>query len=136
MSAASRAGPRSLFVTASVLGLVVMATWTLVIKYLAPILWAAAERGAGRTAVVPVMWDFWWVAHLWLAWLLWRGHRRAFAAGAGIAAVEVVIVAVKFALFLGMPDWSFWNLLWFTNKMYVLMFFAVFLACLLKRGRA
>lgn len=32
--------------TASVFGLTVMAVWTLVIKFLAPLLWAVAERAA------------------------------------------------------------------------------------------
>jgi hypothetical protein len=131
------AGSGGAFVTASVLGLVVMAAWTLVIKYLAPLLWAVAERAAGRPVeAVPIMWDLWFVPHLGLAWLLWRRHPRAPAAGLVIAPVEIVIVAAKFALFLRAPDWTFWNLLWFTNKMYVLGFFVVFLAGLLKRGRA
>jgi hypothetical protein len=140
--AAVRGGPApaargGAFVTASVLGLVVMAAWTLVIKFLAPMLWAVGERAAGRPVEsVPIMWDFWFVPHLGLAWLLWRGHPLARAAGLVIAPVEIVIVTVKFALFLPAPDWTFWNLLWFTNKMYVLGFFVVFLVGLLKRGRA
>ena len=121
------------WVTASVFGLVVMATWTLSIKYVAPILWAAAERSAGHPVAAPIMWDFWWVAHLALAWLLWTGHRFARVAGYAVAVVEILIVARKFALFLRAPDWTFWKLLWFTNKVYVLGFFVVFLAALLRR---
>ena len=127
---------RPAWVTASVFGLVVMATWTLAIKYVAPILWAAAERSAGRDAVAPIMWDFWWVAHLALAWLFWTGHRFARMTGYVVAIVEIAIVAVKFVLFLRAPDWSFWKLLWFTNKIYVLGFFVVFLAALLRRRPA
>jgi len=119
-------------VTASVFGLVVMATWTLVIKYLAPLLYAAAERSAGRVVAAPILWDFWWVAHLALAWLLWNGHRLARPAGYAIAAVEIAIVLVKFVLFLRAPEWTFWRLLWFTNKIYVLGFFVVFLVALLR----
>jgi len=127
---------RPAWVTASVLGLVVMATWTVVIKYLAPCLWAVSERAAGRAdATAPVMWDFWWVAHLTLAWLLWRGHPLARPAGLVIAPVEIAIVAVKLALFARSPDASFWKLLWLTNKIYVLGFFIVFLAVLWRRGR-
>jgi hypothetical protein len=127
------AASRPAWVTASVFGLVVMATWTLAIKYVAPILWAAAERSAGREAVAPIMWDFWWVAHLALAWLLWTGHRLARMTGYAVAIVEIAIVAMKFVLFLRAPDWSFWKLLWFTNKIYVLGFFVVFLVALLRR---
>lgn len=128
---------RPAWVTASVLGLVVMATWTVVIKYLAPCLWAVSERAAGRAdAGAPVMWDFWWAAHLLLAWLLWRGHRLARPAGLIIAPAEIAIVAVKIALYSRRPDLSFWKLLWLTNKIYVLGFFSVFLGVLWKRGKA
>jgi hypothetical protein len=135
MTSAARAADR--FITASVFGLTVMAVWTLVIKFLAPLLWAVAERAGGREAVAPVMWDFWWVAHLALALLLWRRHRWAWSFGIGVAVVEIAIVAAKFFVYLrGLqaPDLSFWRLLWFTNKVYVLGFFLVFLPLLLRPG--
>jgi hypothetical protein len=121
--------------TLLVLGLVVMVTWTLVIKYLAPILYAFAETHAGRPPAsgAPIMWDFWWVAHLLLAWLMWRRHPRAWAAGVAIAVVEIGIVTVKFVDYLLHPDLSFWRLLWFTNKVYVLLYFIVLLFVLLVR---
>jgi hypothetical protein len=118
--------------TFSVLGLVAMAVWTLVIKYLAPVLYLVSERAAGRSLDgAPVMWDFWWVAHLALAWLFWHRHPAAWLAGIGVASVEVVIVSVKFALYMSRPDLSFWKLLWFTNKVYVLLFFILLLVLLL-----
>jgi hypothetical protein len=124
----TRAAAGNGWVTASVFGLVVMATWTLVIKFLAPALYVVAERAAGsRPAEAPVMWDFWWVAHLLLAWLLWRRHPRAVHLGTAVAAVETLIVSTKLALYAGRPDLSLWGLLWLTNKMYVLAFFAAFL---------
>lgn len=132
MTSPARSADR--FVTASVFGLTVMAVWTLVIKFLAPLLWAVAERAAGREAAAPVMWDFWWVAHLALALLLWRRHRQAWVFGVVVAAVEIAIVAIKFFVYLKAPDLSFWRLLWFTNKVYVLGFFLVFLPLLLRRG--
>jgi hypothetical protein len=128
----SGAGERGGWVTASVLGLVVMATWTLVIKFLAPVLYLVAERAAGRVpGEAPVMWDFWWVAHLLLAWLLWRRQPRARLFGIAVAGCETAIVAVKLALYLDRPDLSLWGLLWLTNKIYVLLFFVTFLALLL-----
>jgi hypothetical protein len=122
--------------TLAVFGLVVMVTWTLVIKYLAPALYFVAERSAGRPLErVPYMWDFWWVAHLALAWLLWRRHPLARNAGLVVAAVEIAIVAFKLALWFAHPDLSFWRLLWFTNKLYVLAYFLFLLVFLLRSGR-
>lgn len=126
------AGRSSGWVTFSVFGLVVMAAWTLVIKYLAPVMYLVAENAAGRTIErAPVMWDFWWVAHLVLAWLLWHRHRWARAAGLVVSISEILIVAVKLASYMARPDLSFWRLLWLTNKIYVLTFFLCFLVLLL-----
>jgi len=131
-----RAGAGDGLITIAVLGLVVMATWTLVIKYLTPILYVVSERAAGRSpGGAPVMWDFWWVAHVGLAWLLWRRHAWARAAGMAIAASEIAVVTVKFIAYVRRPDLSFWRLLWFTNKVYVLAFFIALLIVLLgKKG--
>ena len=121
--------------TACIVGLVVMATWTLVIKYVAPLLWALSETLAGRHAAAPIMWDFWWVAHLALARLIYLRQPVMWAAGTIIASVEILIVAVKLALYFRAPDFTFWNLLWLTNKMYVLVFFVWFLLLLMRGGR-
>ena len=122
------------WIVASVLGLVVMVTWTLVIKYLAPVLYAVSARAAsGGPAAPPIMWDFWWMAHLALAWLLWRRHRLAWSFGLAVSAVEIVIVTVKFVVYLRAPDLSFWRLLWFTNKVYVLGYFGTLFVVLLRR---
>ncbi len=125
---------RPCWVACAVFGLVVMVTWTLVVKYLAPILYVVSERAAGRApAQAPVMWDFWWVAHLALAWMLWRRHRRVWVFGLAVSSMEIVIVAVKLVAYVRAPDLSFWRLLWFTNKVYVLTFFVVLLVVLLRR---
>jgi len=119
----------------SAFGLVAMATWTLVIKYLAPLLWVIAERARGEAGgAAPIMWDFWWAAHLVLAWMLWRRHRWAWMTGMTVAGIEVAIVSIKFLLYADDPDGSFWKLLWLTNKIYVLLFF-LFLLVLLSRYR-
>jgi hypothetical protein len=127
--------PRPRWITATVAGLLVMIVWTMVIKYVAPIHWLWAERLAGRPAAAPVMWDFWPLAHALLAALLWTRHRWAFAAGVAIAATEAAVVAVKLAAYAGAPDLSFWKLLWLSNKIYVLAFFACLLYVMLGPGR-
>lgn len=117
-----------------VLGLVVMVTWTLIVKFLAPVLFYVAERQAGRPiAGPPVLWDFWWVAHLGLAWLLWNRLPLALIAGRGLAAAEVLIALGRLAFYLRAPDLSFWGLLWLTNELYILGFF-VFLVIYLSRS--
>lgn len=120
-------------------GLIVMITWTLVVKYLAPLAWFWAETAAGRPpAAVPVMWDLWPLAHALLAVVLWRGVEaagqlrfRAWVFALGVAGIETAIVVTKLALWSAQPDRSFWKLLWLTNKVYVLLFFIWLLALLL-----
>lgn len=122
-------------VSAAVTGLVAMIAWTFAVKYLAPWCWALAERAAGNVAArAPVMWDFWPLAHAAVAAALWRGARWAWGLALAVALLEIAVVAVKFALFAGAPEWTFWKLLWFTNKLYVLGFFLALAAWLLGSG--
>ena len=127
---------RPRWLVAAVFGLVVMITWTVVVKYIVPLAWFAAERAAGRAPeAAPVMWDLWPLVHLGLAVLLWRRHRSAWLAGLVVATVEVVIVAVKLAAYLRAPERDLWSLLWASNKLFVLLYFLWLLALLLRRGR-
>jgi hypothetical protein len=130
-------GERSRAVVAAVLGLTAMIAWTLAVKYLAPWCWFLAERAAGRTPeAVPVMWDFWPLVHAALATALWRRWRGVWSFALAVSLAEEAVVGVKFALFLRAPEWSFWNLLWFTHKIYVLAFFLLLAFWLLAAGRA
>jgi hypothetical protein len=63
--------------------LIVLAAWTVTIKFLFPIGYALAY---GLAPGSHIYWDFWWVVHLWLAWrccagtpipLRWRSAWRA-----------------------------------------------------------
>ena len=127
---------RPRWVTATVFGLVVMITWTLVVKYLVPLVWTLSGALAGAAAEpARVMWDFWPLTHLVLAVLLWRGQRFAWSSGVALAAAESAVVLLKLARYLAAPEWSFWKLLWFTNKIYVLAFFLCLLTVLLGPGR-
>lgn len=124
-------------VVVAVLGLTAMIAWTLAVKYLAPWCWFLAERAAGRAPeTAPVMWDFWPLVHAALAVTLWRRASWTWTFAVAVALLEIAVVAVKFALFLRAPEWTFWKLLWFTNKIYVLVFFAVFAGWLFGPGRA
>lgn len=108
--------------------LVLLSCWTLLIKYIVPVAFALADGGP---LVTYVMWDFWWVAHLFLAWALVRRPSYLFVLGVLVAGVEIVIVATKFALFLPAPDWTIWTMNWFVNKVFVLGCFSLMLPWLL-----
>ncbi|MGI9333814.1 MAG: hypothetical protein ACR2RL_11750 [Gammaproteobacteria bacterium] len=110
-----------------------LAAWTLVIKYAFPIAFALAE---GSPLLTYVMWDFWWVAHIWLGWVLLNWQRYTFALAMIVSIVESAIVVTKFALFLSAPAWDIWHTNWFINKLFVLGLFCWMLAWLLLKSRS
>jgi hypothetical protein len=125
------------WVVATVFAIVVMIVWTLVVKYLVPLVWFWSERFAGNEpAAVPVMWDFWPLAHVLLAVGLWRRAKGIWAYALAVAVVESGIVMVKLASYLGAPELTLWKLLWLTNKLYVLALFLCLLCVLAGPGRA
>ncbi|HEX7810275.1 MAG TPA: hypothetical protein VF460_00075 [Burkholderiales bacterium] len=115
--------------------LFVLAAWTLVIKYIFPVAYAL---NVGQPALTYVMWDFWWVAHIWLGWALIRQPRYTFPLALTVSVVEIVIVVTKFVMFLSGPQWDIWHTNWFINKVFVLACFVLLFAYLLagwKSGR-
>jgi hypothetical protein len=135
--------PRPRWIVATVFALAVMISWTLVVKYLVPGLFALALALAGEDAArlpsalagAGVMWDFWPLTHLALAVGLWRRTGWIRSYGVTLAFAESAVVVTKFVLFLRAPEWTFWKLLWFSNKVYVLIFFLCLLYVLLGPGR-
>lgn len=108
--------------------LILLAAWTLVIKYAFPIAYDAAY---GHPLGTHIFWDFWWVAHLWLAYALLHWQRYSYWLAISISVVEIAIIVTKFALFLSAPDWTIWQTNWFINKLFVLACFITLLAYLL-----
>ncbi len=104
--------------------LFLLAAWTLTIKFAFPAAYAVAE---GAPILTYVMWDFWWVAHLWLAWALLNWRRYTYALAVGLSVVEIVIIATKFVMFLDEPEWTIWTTNWFINKIFVLACFVLML---------
>ena len=104
--------------------LFVLAAWTLVIKYIFPMAYALST---GEPAMTYVMWDFWWVAHIWLGWALIKQPRYTFALAISVSVVEIVIVVTKFVMFLSAPQWDIWKTNWFINKVFVLACFVMLL---------
>ena len=112
--------------------LFVLAAWTLTIKYAFPVCFAWWE---GSPLLEHVYWDFWWVVHIWLGWSLlhWRAYTLALALA--VSVTEIIIIVVKFVLFLDEPQWTMWTTNWFINKFFVLACFTLMLAHLARNGR-
>jgi hypothetical protein len=104
--------------------LIVLAAWTVTIKFLFPIAYALGED---VPLLAYIYWDFWWVIHLWLAWALLRWQQYTHALAIGVSALEIAIIVTKFALFLAAPEWTIWTTNWFINKLFVLACFCLLL---------
>jgi hypothetical protein len=112
--------------------LIVLAAWTVTIKFLFPICYAVAY---GLPLASHIYWDFWWVVHLWLAWALLRWQPYTYILAIGVAVTEILIVVTKLALFLAAPEWTIWTTNWFINKLFVLLCFGLMLPYLVLRRR-
>ncbi|MHA1571366.1 MAG: hypothetical protein ACTSWM_06065 [Alphaproteobacteria bacterium] len=82
-----------------------------------------------------ILWDFWWVIHIALGWQLLHWRRYTYAFAMTVSVVEIGIIATKFILFLGAPEWTIWRTNWFVNKLFVLTCFVMLLVFLVARGR-
>jgi len=102
--------------------LLLLAAWTLTIKFAFPIAFAIWE---GAPPLSHIYWDFWWVAHLWLAWALLNWRRYTYALAMVVSVVEIGIIVTKFWLFLDNPVWDIWATNWFINKIFVLACFVL-----------
>jgi hypothetical protein len=112
--------------------LFILAAWTLTIKFFFPLAYASVE---GSPIATYVMWDFWWVLHIWLGWALLNWRRYTYALALSISVVEIVIVVSKFAMFLSQPQWTIWRTNWFINKCFVLACFIGLLIYLLANAK-
>lgn len=107
-----------------------LAAWTLFIKYLFPVAYALAY---GESWSSHIYWDAWPIAHLWLGWALLARPRYTWALALAMSAMEIGIIASKFAWFLADPEWDIWRVNWFVNKVFVLMgFILVLLSAVIK----
>lgn len=113
--------------------LFVLAAWTLTIKFAFPIAWALSE---GAPLLRYVWWDFWWVAHIWLALTLLARPAYTLRLALAIATVEIIIVVSKFTIFLQAPNWDIWTTNWFINKLFVLATFSIMLIHIVARPDA
>ena len=112
--------------------LFVLAAWTLVIKFAFPFAFAWYE---GTPLDTYIMWDFWWVIHLWLGWKLLSWKRYTYALAVSVSVVEITIISVKLTVFLGDPSWTIWTANWFTNKLFVITCFVLMLGYFVAKHR-
>jgi hypothetical protein len=112
--------------------LVILAAWTLVIKFIFPVCYALAQSAPLLTYV---LWDFWWVVHLWLAWALLHWRRYTYALALIVSVAEIAIIVTKFVHFLSAPEWTIWRTNWFVNKVFVLACFVLLLGYLLANAK-
>ena len=113
--------------------LIVLAAWTVTIKFVFPIGYALAY---GLPIGTHIYWDFWWVVHLWLAWALLRRKPYTWLLAVAVSSVELLIVVTKLALFLAAPEWTIWTTNWFINKLFVLAVFGLMLPYFVLHRRA
>ena len=69
------------------------------------------------------MWDFWWVAHIWLGWSLLNISNKTYYLGLLICFSELIIIIYKLYNFFVSPNWSIWDTNWMINKVFVLILF-------------
>lgn len=111
----------------------ILAVWTIFIKYLFPIAFAMSS---GEDWTTYIYWDLWPVAHLWLAWALLVRPKHVRVLAIGMSAVEILIIITLFSRFLVDPEWSIWRTNWFVNKVFVLASFFLVLGTALFRPAA
>lgn len=112
--------------------LFVLAAWTVVIKYVFPMAYAA---GHGEPLGTHVFLDFWPVVHVWVGWSLLHWSRITYPLALIVAIAEIAIIVTKFVLFLSEPEWTIWRTNWFINKVFVLACFVLLLGWLITSAR-
>jgi hypothetical protein len=110
--------------------LILLAAWALMIKFAFPI---AHDAAYGHPPGTHIYWDFWWLAHLFLAYTLLRWQPYTYWLAISISVVEIIIIVTKFYFFLNDPHWDIWQTNWFINKIFVLACFVAMLGYFVAR---
>ena len=79
------------------------------------------------------MWDLWWVFHYLLAYWILKRKPGAWFFAMGVSLAELVIIVVKFFLFLQNPVFNFWSTNWVINKSLLLVYFTFLLSYLMRK---
>ena len=109
--------------------LVLIVLWTLLIKFIFPIFYALYYE---ENCTKYIMWDFWWIAHLWLANSFLNLSKKTYYIGMLICISELIIIIYKLIAFFISPQWTIWETNWMINKIIVLILFIIITVILLK----
>lgn len=109
--------------------LVLIVIWTLLIKFIFPITYSLYYE---ETLTKYIMWDFWWIAHLWLANSFLYLSKNTYYLGILICISELIIIIYKLSVFFIAPQWNIWDTNWMINKIMVLFLFIIIIIILLK----
>jgi len=108
--------------------LFILAIWTLIIKFVIPFMYALHY---GYAVTEFILWDFWWVIHLFLSYSLTRPRYYTFLVALITSIAEILIIGIKFSYFFSDPSWTMWKMNWFVNKIFVLACFVFLLGLLI-----
>ncbi len=99
------------------------AAYTLLIKYILPISWAALRHEPLTTYIF--FWDLWWLFHLIVGFHLIRRKKKTWFFAVFLAIAEILIISTKFFFYFHQPNLDFWHVNWFVNKTALLIYFIV-----------
>ena len=106
-----------------------IALWTILIKFIFPVIYAL---NYGESFSKFIMWDFWWMAHLWLGWSFLNISNKTYYLGLLICFSELIIILYKLYDFFETPNWTIWDTNWMINKTFVLILFLLITLILLR----
>ena len=109
--------------------LVLIVLWTLLIKFIFPVTYALYYE---ENFTKYIMWDFWWIAHLWLANSFLNLSKNTYYVGLLICISELIIIIYKLGVFFISPQWNIWDTNWMLNKIIVLFLFILITVILFK----
>lgn len=107
------------------------AAYTVTIKYLMPVAWAAIEQAPLLAHIY--FWDAWWILHIAVGFGLCRRTKGIWPWAFLLAIAEIIIIVTKFVFYFASPNTSFWHLNWLVNKSLLLIYFFVFLLWLCRQ---
>ncbi|MCY0965406.1 hypothetical protein [Parathalassolituus penaei] len=104
--------------------LILVAVWSVLIKYLFPIAYALNYQLHWYEYV---QWDAWPLIHAWLGWSLLTRRPNVLAVALLVAVLELAIIATKLAMFFAAPEWTIWQTNWMINKVFLFGLFSTIL---------